>query len=394
MVVRSNGDTLRGEIENNFWVDPPKFIHFRQSSSAAAELLRPRQLRAVVFAGGRYFRFERLPIDHAAETRLDRLPQGYHPDVRQDSLLAEVLLEGPAELLRVVRFSATHYLVRRAGQPVLDLSEREYLSPGSGGKLTVTNGNNYRAQLELYFGDCAAASLAARGAVFTPEGLAAVVQAYNEACSAARQPARSWLTQAATTGTASWRVGVVAGARYLRTDNADIPPQLSPCGGLYGEVLLPNRSLALYSEVNLSGFHGGFCKVGSYVQTSGIVNGQPVVTNTPVVTAFDYQALLPSFRLGFRYFYPLPREQQWLLGGGLEAGYVMGIHGFKVTDGPSIDAGEADVTTSRVILARYSGLLREHGLAQAAVHGQRRCVVFRRICATAPNAELSAEPQH
>lgn len=34
LLVRSNGDTLRGEIENGFWVEPPTFIHFRSGAAS------------------------------------------------------------------------------------------------------------------------------------------------------------------------------------------------------------------------------------------------------------------------------------------------------------------------------------------------------------------------
>ena len=108
LLVRSTGDTLRGEIENSFWVEPPAFIRFRAAPGSTSQLFQPRQLRAVSFSGGRYFRYEALSIDHAAETRLDVLPRENHPDIRTDSLLAEVLLAGPATVLRVVLPSSTH----------------------------------------------------------------------------------------------------------------------------------------------------------------------------------------------------------------------------------------------------------------------------------------------
>ncbi|WP_073110108.1 hypothetical protein [Hymenobacter daecheongensis] len=117
LLVQANGDTLRGEIENSFWTEPPTFIHYRPTATSPSQLFQPRQLRALSFTGGRSFRYVIVPIDHAAETRLDRLPRGNYFEVRTDSLLAEVLLEGPAELLRVTRPGATHYLLRRPSQP-------------------------------------------------------------------------------------------------------------------------------------------------------------------------------------------------------------------------------------------------------------------------------------
>jgi hypothetical protein len=103
LIVRANGDTLRGEVENAFWVAPPTFIRFRPTAASPTELLQPRQLRAVSFTGGRFFRYEALPLDRTAETRLNSLPYGNRPDVQVDSVLAEVLLTGSVELRRVVQ---------------------------------------------------------------------------------------------------------------------------------------------------------------------------------------------------------------------------------------------------------------------------------------------------
>ena len=126
LLVRANGDTLRGELENGFWAEPPAFIRFRRAPGSASELFRPRQLRAVSLTGGRYFRYEALPIDHAAETRLDMLREGIVHGVQVDSLLAEVLIEGPTMLWRVAQLWAVHFLVRRPGQPVLEMSAYMY----------------------------------------------------------------------------------------------------------------------------------------------------------------------------------------------------------------------------------------------------------------------------
>jgi hypothetical protein len=116
-VLRSTGDTLRGEVENGFWNEPPAFVRFRPTAGSASQLLQPQQVRAFGLTGGRYFRFEVLPIDHAAETRLALLPQGNAHNVQQDSLLAEVLLEGPVTLLRVARPAVLHLLLLRPNPP-------------------------------------------------------------------------------------------------------------------------------------------------------------------------------------------------------------------------------------------------------------------------------------
>jgi hypothetical protein len=90
LLVRSTGDTLRGEIENSFWTEPPTSIHFRAAPGSPAQLFKPRQLRAVSFTGGRAFRYAGLPIDHAAKDKIGDLPYENRPDVHVDSLLAGI----------------------------------------------------------------------------------------------------------------------------------------------------------------------------------------------------------------------------------------------------------------------------------------------------------------
>ncbi|UOQ51999.1 hypothetical protein [Hymenobacter cellulosivorans] len=318
LLVRSNGDTLRGEVENSFWTEPPTYIRFRATPQGPSELFRPRQLRTVSFTGGRYFRYEALPLDHAAETRLDRLPKGFYPDVRLDSVLAEVLLEGPVRLLRVVTISTTHYFLDRPGQPVLDLSERKYLSIDSQGKLVIVEGNNYRSQLGLLFGDCPAALTVVDSAPFTAEGLAAVAQAYSAECAPERQPSRSWLSQSTLRRRVAFRGGLLGGVRYNRIESvygrtdgscSDCKPR--PFGGLYAELFQPGRIAAVYGELSLSPFQS---RGSQYTQFTPAGLGY---------TPFTYRALLGTARLGIRFVFPLAHsEQQWLIGFGYELNKV------------------------------------------------------------------------
>ncbi|WP_426061966.1 hypothetical protein [Hymenobacter sp. B1770] len=333
LLVRSNGDTLSGEIENGFWEEPPPFIRFRASAQGASQLFQPRQLQAVVFNKGRYFRYEILPIDHAANTRLDRLPTSNIVNIHTDSVLAEVLLEGPVSLFRVATRGSVHYLLRGPGQPVLDLCERKYLRLNARGANEIADGNNYHSQLALYFSECAAASTAALAAPFTPEALVGVVQAYNQNCSSTREAGRSRLVEAALSQpTTSIQGGVLAGVRYnniqsparaLNTDCTDC--RVRPFGGFYGEMLLPGRTSAVYGELSLSSFRNTGV---AYDITSGYGGNSPL-------SYFDYQGMLSTARLGARFFLPLPRDQQLLLGLGLELNSIWRLR-YATTSGPKI----------------------------------------------------------
>jgi hypothetical protein len=338
-LVRSNGDTLRGEIENGFWLEPPAFVRYRATPASPSQLFQPRQLRAVSFTGGRYFRFGVYPIDHAAETKLTNLPQGLIYRVSMDSLLAEVLVEGPATLLRIALPSAVHFLLSVPDQPMLELSERKYLGMSENGSLAIVDGNNYRNQLQLYLGTCPAAAAAAQTAPFTAAGMVVVAQAYNQTCSPARQPGRSWLAQSKPTRLVSFQGGVQGGVRYNSIESplfsadftcVDCWPR--PFAGLYAELFMPSRTLALYGELSASRYQS------QYLEYTGLT-----AAGVPIFRPQRYRAWLGTARLGVRVFFPLPHERQWLLGFGYELNAVSG--------GPyTISAGQAFM----VALAEYA----------------------------------------
>jgi hypothetical protein len=320
LLVRSNGDTLRGEIENGFWVEQPTFIHFRRAVGSPVELFKPAQLRAVSFAGGRYFRYQALELDHLATTQVGELPRGNARQLKTDSLLAEVLLAGPVSLVRVVRPSSTHYVVQRPGRPALELAERQYLWEGPSGGWQIMEGNNYREQLKLYFIDCPAATQVAKNARFTAAGLVAVAQAYATDCTNARQPAQSWLAQAQPRRHSSFQGGILAGVRYNRIESSysELAGTCTDClahpfGGFYAELFQPSRVTAFYGELSLSSFHN------RGAQDFGYQN------NVVSYSAFDYRGMLGTARLGVRYFRPLAHSQQLVFGLGLEYNRAFGL---------------------------------------------------------------------
>ena len=357
LLVRANGDTLRGEIENGFWNEPPTFIRFRPAAGSASVLYQPRQLRAVSFTKGRRFRYEALPIDYAADTRLDMLHHGYVLDVRRDSLLAEVLVEGPTMLWRVARPGAVHYLVRRPGQPVIDLSERRYLRQSSQGTWVVTEGNNYHNQLQFYFSDCPTTREAAATVAFTTAALVELVRAYYAACAPDQPVAHSWLAQAAPRRKVSFQGGVLAGMRYHRLESpaydlagTTTDGGLHPFGGFYAELMQPSRTAAFYGELSLSSFRN---KSLQYAGTD--LNG------TIIYSRFDYRALLGTARIGVRFLSPLAHDRQLVFTIGLEYNEVFAPKA-TITSGPIIPlATEEFVYATPTLLPNFGvGWRRQH----------------------------------
>lgn len=315
LLVRANGDTLRGEIENSFWTESPQSVRFRRSAESPAEVFKPRQLRSFSLTGGQYFRYEALPIDHAAENRFEYIRHGNATNIQVDSLLAEVLVEGPVSLLRVGRLSGPHFLLLGPNQPILDLSAHEYLRQSPTGAWERTDGNNYRGLLGMYFTACPAAFTAIQKAPFTPEGLATVVQAYNQTCSPTHQAGRSWLAQAGPRRRMALQGGLLAGLRYNRIEapfnvatGACVDCVPHPYAGLYAELLQPNRTGALYGEISLSRFKGA---------------GTEFDYQSRMTTDYHYQAWLATARLGVRHFFRLSHERQFILGFGYELNKVL-----------------------------------------------------------------------
>lgn len=348
-VVRLAGDTLRGEIENHFWKEPPTAVRFRPAPAAPVVQLRPGQLRAFRLSSGRYFRADLLPIDRHAETNLNLLPRGLVIAQQPDSVLAEVLVEGPATLLRMVLPGATHYFVKREQQPYLELTGRRYLREVQG-RLIDTDANDYRAQLGQYFGDCAAVTGQLPSRAFTAPDLLALVQAYNQQCASARQPGAEYLLAARPRRRVSWAVGVLGGTRYSTVrlqrnaffyppntapvepatlDNLQLDGRLHPSGGFYTDLLMPGRQLALHAEVGVSSFG-----------RRGTVAARAAVP----AARFEWRGYTTTWRLGLRYFGHLGSEWQLHAGTGFAFDRSWGLRSSIVYgDGQSRTVGRLTV---------------------------------------------------
>ncbi|SHJ26417.1 hypothetical protein SAMN02745146_2670 [Hymenobacter daecheongensis DSM 21074] len=180
----------------------------------------------------------------------------------------------------------------------------------------MTDGNNFRGQLALYFPDCPATQAAARTAAFSAPDLVSLVQTYNTACSPTRQPGRSLLAQAQIRRRVALRGGLLAGARYnridYRTDGLLVADptcancRFFPLGGLYAELIQPGRTGALFGEFLLSTFRAP----ADFQHTNG---NQPTTYST-----FTFSTKVATARLGVRYSFPLPHEQQWLFSASYE----------------------------------------------------------------------------
>ena len=322
-LLPASGDTLRGLVQNDYWSEPPNVVYFRAAPDSAVRKFGWRTVRAFGLASGRYFRFEVLPYDHAAVNRVEQLPHGNKVNVRADSLLAEVLVDGPASLLFVGTRDTDHYLVQRPGHAPIDLSERRYLRQTTRG-WGVADGNNYHNQLDALFADCPAALAAAARAPFTAEALGAVVQTYNQACEAGQQPGRSYLQPNTSRQAVAWQMGAVVVSPFF-SSKATLDPTLVPMLGIYGEALQANRRVAPFVQATF-----GY----SHQSESVALDSTQLVTygvNAAARNTHTFSRVYTDIQLGIRYFAPSKSRTRFMAGVMFDTYLVLPRHTISLT---------------------------------------------------------------
>lgn len=320
-VLLAQGDTLRGEIEDDSWDDAPVQVRFRPAAGAASRAYAPAEVRAFQLTGGRYFRYETLPLDQAAKVELNSLPYALVRDPQPTAFLVEVLVDGPASLLRTAFHAVQHYYVRREGQPVLEMAERRYIRQQDGHQY-ITDGNNYQAELLGYFSGCPAA-VQAIGA-FRPAALVAVVQAYNRQCATPPRAGREYRPQAQRPAV-GYAIGLVAGLRYgscrlqaeqpsasATLDGLNLDGIVHPVGGFFVDLLAPGRRSALHLA-------GLVTQLGRRAELA--------TPGSPLTKQLDNQFTIVELRLGGRFFWgDTRRGQRFFAGTGITLGHALDYH--------------------------------------------------------------------
>ncbi|UOR07335.1 hypothetical protein MUN82_09600 [Hymenobacter aerilatus] len=316
-MVLSTGDTVHGEIENAFWEEPPSTIRFRTTATARPTSYKARQLRSLYLSSGRLLRHELLPLDRAAEVRFDHLSPKLERRQQPDSVLADVLVLGPATLLGAVLNENNHFFVKRPGEPYIEMTGRRYLLTKQ--RLTqVMDANDYKSQLLRYFGDCEAATNLLDQSTFTEESLRRIVTAFNRQCTDAPVSAQDTTLlhdDQTIRPRVALRVGAVAGVRY-NSLRFTAPPQTSgplqdlnadgrfhPQVGLYADVVNSGRHLALHSALSITQFG----------------TSQPIQYTT--VGQYHWRGTQIAGQFGLRGFIRLGGPYHLLVGGGYELNF-------------------------------------------------------------------------
>jgi hypothetical protein len=320
-VLLTQGDTLRGQVEDAAWEEAPRQVRFRAGAGAAISTYAVPDIQAFRLQGGRYFRYETLPLDREAQKELFYLTTSLKRNPQPETFLAEVLVDGPASLLRTAVDNVQHYYVRREGRPVLELAERNYIREQEGRRV-IADGNNYRSELLAYFGDCSAAADAI--GAFQAPALVAVVQAYNRQCAAPLRAGTEY-RPASHRLIGGFALGLVAGGRYnscqLQAEPASATATLNgnnlgggiqPLGGIFADILAPGRHFALHLT-------GLLTRIGRREQLATPSQG--------LVARLDNQVTLLEFRLGGRYFWSSTRQgQRFFVGSGFSLPAAVSSH--------------------------------------------------------------------
>ncbi|QJX46225.1 hypothetical protein HMJ29_04430 [Hymenobacter taeanensis] len=342
-LVRQAGDTLRGTIENEFWEDAPRELRFRSQPTAAIMNVSTRSLRGFGLSSGRQWRAQVLSYDAAAESRRTYV-QRDAPRTRMvtDTLLTELLLDGPLSLTVAFRSTSPHYFVQRAGQAPLELVNRVYSRTNADGREILSQVNNFREQLRLYLQpECPAVAQRWNQLRFEAASLRTFLVAYKTECLGLPALKPEPGAQPAVTGAGKMRleVGVLAGASfvnshfskpsYITTDvnypgpganledvnleqaylsGAQLERGVRPVAGAYLDALFPGRRFALHLE--------GQVRRRSQYTAAFSTNQATYPTKTYTVGA----RTLPSVALGFRLFRPVGLGQV-VAGAGLALQY-------------------------------------------------------------------------
>ncbi|WP_188547380.1 hypothetical protein [Hymenobacter qilianensis] len=259
-----------------------------------------------------------LPLDRGAQTDIHRLPKGLFYQQRPDSVLADVLIDGPTFLLGVTLDGVHHYFIRRPEKPWLEMTERLYIRNG---KSQVMDGNNYLNQLQLYFIDCPEVLAQLAHTPFTEAGMIALVQTYTGAYMPNELQNRVYYEpEKAGRLRTTISAGVLVGGRFnshrLKTTQAlgverpalqgvDADGQMHLQGGAFLDVVTPARRSGLHLDILLSQY--GRRGTLSMLPTGRVASG-----------TFSWRGTLLATHVGMRGFRSLGEHYRAFAGTGME----------------------------------------------------------------------------
>lgn len=290
-VVTLAGDTLKGEVDSRGAQRNARLSRFRTSKAAPITEYRPQQLRGYGFTGDRVYQTETVLLsDSLSRNAIYKLKI----DTLQRPSFLEALVLGPASLLFLRdEHNKDHYYLRMAGKPVQELIQNTHE--------VVENSVTYRGKTHEYRRTLAAATQqcpAIQSAIttvrFGQNGLADLVQRYNDCVGATS------ITPAAESRRSHVQLSLVVGAEKNRLTLYDPHPaqeiqatsSVRPTAGLGLTLHPPGITRAISARVE------ALYEKQTYSLATGVVNLAGLM--------YEYRVDLESVRfpLLLRYTYP------------------------------------------------------------------------------------------
>lgn len=176
-VVVAPDDSLTGRVAWERGAPTPSWVRLRTHPDAEPTEYAPSQVRAVHLADGRRLVGRAVQVDQVpdAPAAAQRYIQAQRPPVRADTLLLEVVVDGPLRLY-ATHGERTRFFVASgtAGASPSELIRRRVRREGS-----VYTSHRFRAQLHARMDGCPAVRADAKAAAFRRTALKDLVVRYN-----------------------------------------------------------------------------------------------------------------------------------------------------------------------------------------------------------------------
>lgn len=323
LVVKNDGDTLRGYIDYRNWASNPDEINFKMNmadhplSFKPNDLLEFRVMDQIYVSG-----IVQTEISPVKTDKLDHDPQ---LKIKIDTTFLQTLFKGDKSLYFYKNANQKENFYIRKGKDFELLRYKRYLKIQNG-KLVVGEDNRYLGQLTLYLKDCTSVSMKLKNTVYKVSSLMELFNHYYACLSSEpsfkKEQEKIHMGIGALAGITLTELTFNSSSRefyYILQANYNLSSNST--AGLFFDLELP-RNLRKWS-INNELLYSSFLVNGKYEY---IDNANKSTTTT---TEFGYSYLKMNNLL--RYKYPI-RNIQIVLNAGFTNGLVMHEKNYQKKD--------------------------------------------------------------
>ena len=149
-LVNLNGDTIRGQINDELWIANPETFDFKSTDGSVKKYL-PADLKAFI-VGDRMYRSYLVSYD-STSSKLDALSSSPLPSYKVYHLLLKVLIDSKKSLLEYIgKDDRIHFFIEFNGN-VEELVNHPFLFSIAGTQ-SIQENRLYLARLQKHFADC------------------------------------------------------------------------------------------------------------------------------------------------------------------------------------------------------------------------------------------------